>query len=658
MKRNVPHDIHEATTGPYNAAMTASPGTSALQFSEDQFRTIVEQSPISMQIFAPDGTSLGANRAWERLWGTTHDQIAGYNIRHDPQLAKAGLLPFVEEAFAGRPAHIPPIRYVPDHTIPGVSTRDYVWVKAFIYPILNDIGRVCQVVLTHEDITEQKLAEEALRESETRFRAIFQNAPVGISLIDRNGRYAAVNPARQAMLGYPEAELLGKHYMDVTHPDDIPLDEEINAEARAQGATQYQFEKRFLRRTGEVLWARMTIAVMTDTNNEVLYSVSIAEDITAQKRVEEERIRLLEGERRTRLAMERLAAEREAILAQLGEGIILADARGDIVYMNEAALRLHGISTLPPPDTDPPYSILTMDGEPIDRKDRGLVVAALSGQEIEGWTWRIRRPDGTEIIAQGNARPVIGPNADRLGAVLNFRDITAEHDLERQKDDFLSAIAHDLRTPLTTVKGRVQILQRRLDRQGIIEPETLRLDLERIGSSANRMMALITDLLDVANIEIGRPLKLDRHPTDLVALAEQVAAEHRPENGRQVIKVRTETESLVGSWDPTRIDRVLSNLLSNALKYSPGGGTITLELAREGDEAVVRVCDEGIGIPEEDLPRIFDRFRRGQNVTGRIPGTGIGLAAVREIVTHHGGTVQVQSTERAGTTFTVRLPLR
>lgn len=636
--------------------MTSSSAASHLQFSEEQFRTIVEQSPISMQVFAPDGTSLGANRAWERLWGTRHEDILGYNVLRDQQLVETGIMPSIERAFRGEAVQIPPSRYVPDLTVPGVSSRAYLWVKATMYPIFDHAGCLSQVVLTHEDVTEQFEAEAALRESEARFRAIFLTAPVGISLIDKEGRYVAVNPTRQAMLGYTEEELIGKPYLEVTHPDDVQRDEEINDEAQRQGATRYQFEKRFLRRNGEVLWSRMTIAVVTDDEGETLYSVSIAEDITTQKAIEEERVRLLALERRARKEMERLVAEREAILAHLGEGVVLADAQGQIVFMNDAALRIHGISALPVPGEPFPYTLLSLDEEPLTAEQRPLLRAALTGQQMPRTSWRIRRPDGSVIIAEGNARAVVGENGERLGAVLTVRDITAEYDLERQKEDFLSAVAHDLRTPLTTVKGRVQILQRRLQRNGSVDPEMLATDLDRINSSANRMMALITDLLDVANIQIGRPLKLDRQPMDLVALAREVAAEHRPENDHHTIEVQSAADSLVGVWDATRIDRLLSNLLSNALKYSPAGGTITIGIGQDGDQAVLTVHDAGIGIPAEDLPTIFERFRRGRNVTGKIPGTGIGLAAVYEIVSQHGGTVDVDSREGEGTTFTARLP--
>jgi signal transduction histidine kinase len=142
---------------------------------------------------------------------------------------------------------------------------------------------------------------------------------------------------------------------------------------------------------------------------------------------------------------------------------------------------------------------------------------------------------------------------------------------------------------------------------------------------------------------------------DLVALARRAVAEQQQTTERHTLHLEAPSTALVGDWDGRRLERVLSNLLDNAVKYSPDGGQVVVSVQREGDWAVVVVRDRGVGIPEDDLPHVFERFRRGANVTGRIGGTGIGLAGVRAIVDGHGGTVHVDSQEGVGSTFTVRL---
>jgi signal transduction histidine kinase len=232
------------------------------------------------------------------------------------------------------------------------------------------------------------------------------------------------------------------------------------------------------------------------------------------------------------------------------------------------------------------------------------------------------------------------------------------------REEFLTSVSHDLRTPLTSAKGFAQLLRRRVARGAHqADPALLAEGFETIDASMTRMAALVGQLLDVSRLQSGRPLDLDLHPTDLVATARRVVAEHQRTSERHSIDVQTGAEEIVGLWDTVRIERVLGNLLSNAVKYSPRGGDILLRISREHDEtaaawAVLTVEDQGIGIPRADLPHVFDRFHRGSNVIGKIAGTGIGMAGVRQIVEQHGGSIAVDSEEGVGTTVSVCLPLR
>jgi signal transduction histidine kinase len=175
------------------------------------------------------------------------------------------------------------------------------------------------------------------------------------------------------------------------------------------------------------------------------------------------------------------------------------------------------------------------------------------------------------------------------------------------------------------------------------------------------MAAQLDGLVDASRLEAGRPLELRRDPTDIVGLARQVIVEHQQTSDRHQIDLASSEPEIVGTWDGMRLGRVLDNLLSNAIKYSPRGGTVEVRLTRQGEPApgwaVLSVQDHGEGIPEIDLPHIFEHFRRGKNVVGRFPGTGIGLSGVRHIVEQHGGTIGVESRVGHGTTFTVRLPM-
>jgi signal transduction histidine kinase len=231
----------------------------------------------------------------------------------------------------------------------------------------------------------------------------------------------------------------------------------------------------------------------------------------------------------------------------------------------------------------------------------------------------------------------------------------------RARDETLATISHDLRTPLTSIRGIAQLLQRRLARGAGMTTEELSERLGRIEEQTALMARMIDDLLDVARIEAGRPLELRREACDLVALAQKTAADVQRTTDHHRLHVFAEDQPIVGLLDGARLERVLLNLLTNAVKYSPVGGDIELtirpERVADGHWAILAVRDGGIGIPPADLPRIFERFYRASNVGDQLRGTGLGLAGARQIVEQHGGEIGVVSDPSVGTTFTVRLPL-
>jgi signal transduction histidine kinase len=227
------------------------------------------------------------------------------------------------------------------------------------------------------------------------------------------------------------------------------------------------------------------------------------------------------------------------------------------------------------------------------------------------------------------------------------------------RDQFLASLAHDLKNPLTSIFGYAGLVKRLAERGGSIPADQLSTSVEQIRHSAARMAASIDELLDLTRLQLHRALELHREPTDVVALVREVAAE-QPLTERHCLRVDG-VASLVGMWDRARLTRVMQNLIGNAVRYSPDGGVLTVTIDQDagpsGDRAVVRVVDQGVGIPPADLPHIFDQFRRGSNVIGRVDGTGVGLFSVRQIVEQHGGAVTVDSHEGQGSTFTISLPL-
>jgi signal transduction histidine kinase len=229
----------------------------------------------------------------------------------------------------------------------------------------------------------------------------------------------------------------------------------------------------------------------------------------------------------------------------------------------------------------------------------------------------------------------------------------------RERDAFLAAISHDLKTPLTVIKGNAELLAGQFKEGATVEPARIAKRLDQITSNTGRLTSLIDRLLWLAQLEMDQSIVLQRTPTDLVALTRRTVLEYEETTTRLQLGLTTRSPKVEGSWDPELIQSVVANLVSNAIKYSPDGGTIEIEIDVDDSRqvAMLSVSDHGLGIPAIDLPHIFDRFYRAANVGDHIVGTGMGLAGVRHAVEAHGGRVAVDSHEGVGSRFIVELPL-
>lgn len=350
------------------------------------------------------------------------------------------------------------------------------------------------------------------------------------------------------------------------------------------------------------------------------------------------------------------------VVEELPEGVVVLDAGGRVVVSNAAARTTLGLD---PVGWSPPTGPTTMrdvrrpGGEAVAPADLPIARALARGETVHGEQIVVHHArEEREVALLVSATPLRGAGGAVEGAVAVFQDITEIRDLERERDAMLATAAHDLKNPLGAVKGAAQLLLRSLQRTGTVPTERLGPSLGMIEDTATRMAASLDELLDATRLRLGQPLALDRRPTDLVGLARRLAATYQAATDAHRIVVDAAVPELVGDWDEARIGRVVANLLSNAVKFSPAGGDVRVEVGTEdGARAVLRVYDQGVGVPPADAARVFERFARAANAAG-VPGSGIGLAGARQIVEQHGGTIGVESTGGAGATFAVRLPLR
>jgi signal transduction histidine kinase len=231
----------------------------------------------------------------------------------------------------------------------------------------------------------------------------------------------------------------------------------------------------------------------------------------------------------------------------------------------------------------------------------------------------------------------------------------------RLREQAVQSVTHDLKTPLTVICAFAKLSRRHVERLDHPRADRIAQNLTTIETTGMRMSALLDELLDSGRLEAGHALELNHSPVDLLALCESKAAEAMVIEPSRPIRVIARDRNLIGCWDPRRLERVVDNLITNALKYGDPGSEICLELGREErpgtDCAVLQVRDCGPGIPPDELPRLFERFYRRPGTARWASGAGLGLAGVRTIVELHGGSIVVDSHLGEGSIFTVRLPL-
>jgi len=375
--------------------------------------------------------------------------------------------------------------------------------------------------------------------------------------------------------------------------------------------------------------------------------------IAAQAGITIQRLRVTE---QMALEHERHASELEVVLATMNDALLIVDARGAIVRLNRAARDLLCLDSASLVFGQPleqqrlerwPVTAREIAGALVPVIDALRSGASHAGVEIELRSGQLR------VLSLG-ASVLRSPKGVLQGGVIVFRDITGQRELERLREDIFAMAWHDMKTPITVIRGHAELLLRRLS-CGERDHKILEGDDALIVEHTDNLSKLLTRLFDVSSLEAGL-LSISPRPTDLCALARDVTQGMRL-SARRHIKVLADG-SVVGRWDEQRVRQVLTNLLSNALKYSPEGSTVTVSLAADERRVTVRVSDEGIGLDDGELAQLFHRGYRSERAR-KVDGGGLGLYFSHGIVTAHGGRMWAESRGHGqGSTFCFTLPLR
>jgi PAS domain S-box-containing protein len=487
-----------------------------------------------------------------------------------------------------------------------------------------------------------------LKGADHRYRQLVESMNEGALLIDRTGLIIYGNARFAELVGVPLDQLIGWALQRYVADSSRSL---LDALLQARGGAPSKAEVELIACNGERKPVYVSVAAAWAEDGEL--SCVIVTDLTDQKR------------NQAMLAAEHLTAQ---IVDQATEGIVVCDPAGNVIRASRAAQRL----AASPPLLRPFDEVFPLDAPGDPAVARTVIARALGGETTTGQEVTLRRDPQDPVDLLLSVGPIASSDAEVLGCVISFVDITdrkrtAEERLRllesataarieaeaanRAKDEFLAMLGHELRNPLAPISTALELMNQRAD-------DSSRREREVITRHVKHVVTLVGDLLDVSRIAQGK-VQLDRRPVDLagaIAKAIEAAAPLIEERRHQLIV--DVSPGLLVNADETRICQVISNLLTNAAKYTPLGGRISIAAARDSSEITIVVRDSGMGIPSELLPNLFDLFVQGRRTLDRAEGgLGLGLSIVRSLVTLHGGSVRARSDgPQSGSEFEVRLP--
>ena len=529
-------------------------------------------------------------------------------------------------------------------------------------------GRPRWIIGAVQDITEQRRTEQTLREASDRLRRILEHIHDALIIDDIDGRLVFANDRFLAMFGFDRSEVGSLRLEDYVAPEHRELLRDRHGRRVRGEEVPTQFEYIGLHRDGRRMWVEVDIVPVLDDGGMVIGTQSALRDVTDRKRAEDA-LRASEETARWR------AEELEKLMDVVPTAIWVAhDPECRTITGNRAARHFYdarggqNVSAGPAGGDQDGTHRFFRDGAELTPDTFPMREAAAKGIEIRDAELQVLLPSGRTITILGNATPLFDADQRTRGCIGAFMDITERKRLEQElrqnaeqlaeanrlKDEFIATVSHELRTPLNAMLGWAELLRER--RLGAAAEARA---LQVISSNARRQAQLIEDLLDMSRIVAGK-LRLDPRPIDPTLPVAAAIEAVLPSAAAKGVAVRppAATAEVRVFADAARLQQVVWNLLTNAVKFTPHGGEVRVDIHPRAGEVDVIVRDTGIGIRPEFLPHVFDRFRQADSRSTRTHGgLGIGLSIVRHLVEAQGGHVRAESGgENQGSTFVVTLP--
>jgi two-component system, sensor histidine kinase and response regulator len=609
--------------------------------SEQRLRATFELAAVGISLVAPDGRWLRVNQKLCDIVGYSQDELLTkkfQDITHPDDLDAE--LACMRQMLAGEiETYSMEKRYLRKDGSLG-------WINLTVALVWKADATPDYFISVIEDIQAGKQAEEALRESEEKYRLLVESIRKEYLIYrhDVHGVFTYLSPSVTDILGHSMAEFKA-HYR--TFMTDNPINREVEhyTELCIQGIPQRPYAVELWHKDGSTRLLEVAETPLFDRDGKVVAVQGIAHDITERKRAEE----ALQEERRSlarqveektrdiQVALEQSEGARDridAILKSIGDGLVVMDAQQRVLSMNRSAEEMLGVQ------------LSDLIGQPLELAIEEETLRAMIRDVFKNRTADYRfdlelrgtAPD-RHLVIEAHTSVVRDKKGMQTGIVMSLRDVTYQREVERMKTEFLSTAAHELRTPLTSIRGFSELL---LTRNTLSQEEKTKF-LGYINRQAVALTDIINDLLDITRIESGKGFAMSRSWTRVSDRITQAVAYFQDYSPRHRFEVSLEDRDVQVYLDPDKIDQVLKNILSNAVKYSGKGVSIRVSGGVAGEEYRFSVEDEGIGLTPEQRARIFEKFYRADASDSGVGGTGLGMAIVKYIVEAHGGRVWAES---------------
>lgn len=512
-------------------------------------------------------------------------------------------------------------------------------------------------LLILSNITDRRITEESLHRTQFHYKNLIHNIPDVVWTISKKGKVTFLSDNFEKLTGYSNGEISQgglNFFLSRLDPEDHSSTKEKFSNLFELGKRP-ALEYRFKTKSGKWIWIWDRISE-TYQQGGVILADGVLSDITAEKELQEKVHQKNQDLLRVESSIEEEKIKVEAILEGMGEGVVVVDTKSRIKSLNKAAKVLLGFGEKELIEQDLYTKILIQDtqGNLLPRNKRPIIIALKTKHKVISTNGFIVRNDATRIAIEETVSPYFIKGIMQ-GVVVLLRDITRAKEADQLKSDFISIVAHQLRTPLGGMRWSLELMLN--GDLGEIPPD-LKTALRDNYDRNNRMIELVNELLDIAHIDQGTLVNYPKSINIEKVINDAANDMHWQAKIRKVtFSIKNNLKNSLIKIDPKRFREVVDNLISNAVKYNKIGGSVEIVVEETATSIIIHIQDSGIGIPKKDQEKIFSKFYRALNaqVSDTI-GTGLGLFVVRSYVDSWGGRVWFESIEGKGSSFSFSIP--